>query len=367
MIVNSLQVKGFRNLSIADISFAAGLNLIIGENGSGKTSLLEALYYLGHGKSFRTHKQAALINNSVDSWLLCSKLSQPGINTGDYSSLTLGFTQQRDGARKANIDEKPIKSISQLSEMLPMLYIGADSHFIWQTNTRARRNQLDWGVFHVEHSFISSWRNYNRLLAHYNNALKARAADNYIKQWLEQLSEAGEKVNQFRQSYVDLLQPKFTALATELGQLNAMSLDYYCGWPAETNLRAALLDNLAKDRMLGYAQYGAQRADLNYLHNGCAVKDQLSQGQSKLATYALRLAQASVLNANSTRKVIYLLDDMPSELDSAKQQQILKLCQQMSNQVFMTAIELPDLTFSGQEQVYNLAEGQVRDTPILAG
>ena len=358
MLLTDLEVSGFRNLELTKTTrFQSGLNLIIGENGAGKTSLLESIYYLSHGKSFRTNKHALLLCNSASDFIIRASFATDSAAEGDHTS-QFGVTYNLDAGRKISRDRQQQKSFASIAAEIPVLYIGADSHFAWQTSSKQRRSHLDWGVFHVEHSFLQAWRDFNSLLAQYNRGLKDNLPEAHLLRWREQLALSGEAITKMRSSYVDLLKPKFAAFAAEIGNMHNMSLLYKSGWDEHLSLFDSLELSKAKDRIVGYCHVGPQRSDLNFVQEERIVKDELSQGQMKLTLYALKLAQAGILQQVTNKQVLYLIDDMPSELDLSKQQKIIDLCSMANNQILLTAISKM-IHVKHQASKFNLEAGSL--------
>jgi DNA replication and repair protein RecF len=336
MRLKSLKTEGFRNLKSSQLEFSRGVNLVLGNNGAGKTSLLESIYYSVHGKSFKSGKSQAIVSNQRDNFLIRAKYDS--LNADASKSLSLGVTFSGQG-RKLSVNEQAQRTFSSVVSKVPMLYIGADSHFAWQASSKQRRSHLDWGVFHVEHCFLAAWREYNSMLAQYNSALKSRLPENQLEGWRERLAFTGEKVSELRFEHICRINSQFSTLARDLGGLEGVTLDYNPGWNSSHPLFDCLLQTIERDRVIGHCSVGPHRCDVNFAQSNRVVKDELSQGQMKLLLYALKLAQADVLQDEATNNhLIYLVDDMPSELDASKQQKIMDLCCAGGNQVFVTAI-----------------------------
>jgi DNA replication and repair protein RecF len=250
----------------------------------------------------------------------------------------LGVSFDQNLGRKISYSGQKHHSFAAIASSVPVLYIGADSHFLWQSTSKQRRSHLDWGVFHVEHSFLAAWREFNTLLAQYNSGLKNNLPEHLLVGWREQLAIAGELVHTMRNNYLERLNPQFSTIAKDIGNLPDMILHYNPGWDVKLSLLESMQLSKYKDRSIGHCQVGAHRCDLHFARQQRIVKDELSQGQMKLLLYALKLAQAKILQQAVAKKVIYLIDDLPSELDIAKQQKIMDFCTEESNQVFVTAI-----------------------------
>ncbi len=337
MHITSLQITQLRNICSTQIDCAPQFNLFFGDNAAGKTSVLEAIYYLGAGKSFRTHQHNHVIQQSEDQLMLFARLHS------DDVLLQIGLQRSRDGYLQIRFNEETMHSIAEISYALPIQFIGSDSHRILSDGPKCRRQFLDWGLFHTNPLFYSQWKTYQKILIQRNAALKARAPRNELLIWNEQFSKAGEALNLLRKAYLDDFLPVFNKIAPVLLENTPLSVDYFPGWDRNITLDACLNQNVSRETMIGHSLYGPHRADLMLTVNDLPVQDGLSQGQQKLVSYALRLAQGVHLHSCTSKTPIYLIDDLPSELDPQKRVLVTEILMGLCAQVFITGIESHDL------------------------
>lgn len=338
MTIKSLHIQNFRNLHSVDIDVCQHSNIFFGENGAGKTSLLEALHYLSFGRSFRTNISQRIIAHEQSRMLLRIKMKN---DHGGESVLAL--ERHSDGGRRIKIDGELINSIAPLTEQLPMQLLSTYSYRYFHDGSKSRRQFLDWGLYYLSNNYIQLWQRYHRLLKQRNAALKAKYSRSDVIVWDLELAEAASAINELRKDYVQQLQPIFFELLAMLLPSQTLQLRYSAGWHTETPLLECLESSYWRDLQLGYTQQGPHRADLRLYHQQVPVKDFLSQGQQKLAAYALRLAQGQLLQQQSKQRPIYLIDDLPSELDSSKQKLIYDILTKLSAQIFITGINQTDL------------------------
>jgi len=219
-------------------------------------------------------------------------------------------------------------------------------------------------VFHVEHRFFPAWQRLQQLLRQRNAALKSQLAVDEIALWDKQLIPIANDIDQHRLQYVDQLHPIFNELLQQLLPNVSLKLRYYRGWSAEKEIEAVLASAFNKDLQFGYTQFGPQRADLQlYTEKNVPAHDVLSQGQQKLASYAIHLAQGLLLQETMAVSPIYLIDDLPSDLDPDKRQLISEILNTLQSQIFITGTtlqDLKDLVILKNSCVFHVEHGEIR-------
>ncbi len=330
--IKKLQLVHFRNITQATLNFTDGLNLIVGDNAAGKTSIIEAIWALSTGKSFRSAKPTHLINNQHPQFTLFAEISQA------QQTYKIGFTRSATSTTcKINGENAP--SQASMATHLPVQLLTPESHRILEEGPKIRRQFIDWGCFYYKKDFINLWRTYHRALKQRNQALKQRLAKEQVQIWDHQLLEAANKIDLIRSEYIKKISPfvkKFcNALMPEITE--DLSLNYYAGWSKTTqNYQQILQQNYYKDAKLGHTQYGCHRADIKFKFASTDVMLKLSRGQQKLFVCALLLAQASVYELTYAEQVIMLIDDLPAELDENHRLTLLKLLNSLNIQHIVT-------------------------------
>lgn len=359
-MITRLQLSQFRNLNNTTLSLSGNVNLFIGDNGAGKTSLLESIYLLGHGRSFRCSRLQKTIQHNTKNWLITANTETACEEIN--STQQLGMTYDINLGKSIKVNQKSHTNLSELAKALPMIYIGADSHFTMQSGPQARRLLINWGLFHVEHAFNKQWQQYQRILTQRNAALKARCSINELNQWDMPLAELGEAIQLKHKSYLDSLAPIAIDLFEKLSGLTDIEISYKSGWSPEKPLLSCLNEQQRKDQLLGYTQSGPHRADIQCLYQKRPCQDVLSQGQSKILAYSIKLAQGLHLKKISGHSPIYLIDDMASELDEQKCVEVMRICcQSIVAQCIITMIDdQPWLDeFRELVQSYQISEGTI--------
>jgi DNA replication and repair protein RecF len=238
------------------------------------------------------------------------------------------------------------RTVTELVERLPIQVINADSFELLTGSPRARRQYLDWGVFHVEHRFFSQWQRFQRCIKQRNKLLRHdRIPPRELSVWTKDLIGAGMAINDYRLAYFDQLVPRFRAIIEQLiPSLEEVELRFRQGWDRQLDFKAALERSLATDQEQGYTHIGPQRADIRILVGGHLAADTLSRGQQKLMVCALKLAQGQMMSETGRGVCTYLLDDLPSELDEQHNRQVCELLASMDAQVFITCVDRQDIT-----------------------
>ena len=333
MALTRLIVKDFRNIKECDLTLSAGFNFLIGPNGSGKTSVLEALYLLGHGRSFKSSLTSRVIRHD------CNELFVHGrFKSADQFELPIGINKQRDGSTEVKIGGETGQKLAQLAQVLPLQLIHPEGFELVTDGPKFRRAFIDWGVFHVEPSFYSAWSRVKRLTKQRNALLKTATDYRELSYWDQELSQLAEKIDDWRRVYVEQIAAATQKICQEFLPEFEFKLSYYRGWERETPYADLLKKNFERDKQLGYTVGGPNKADLKIKVAGTPVEDVLSRGQLKLIVCALRLAQGQHLTEVTGKQCIYLIDDFASELDSQRRQLLAHYLQLTGAQVFVSSI-----------------------------
>lgn len=329
MTISKLIIKQLRNLLCVEVEPSNQFNLLIGENGSGKTSFLEAIYFLSLARSFRSHLYKPIITHH------CEQLTVSGVV---HHGISLGIEKNRQGKVRIKINTELCRHTATLAALLPLQIINPDGYKILEAGPQFRRKFLDWGVFHVKHPFFNYWQRGNLALRQRNAALRQEYSRSQISLWDKELNEIAEMLHRMRHDYLKLLQPIFNRVISDLLS-DEINLEYYCGWDKEKSLSEVMEHAYERDRHLGYTQFGYHRADLIFTVNQLPVTQVLSRGQQKILVCALKIAQGILLQQQSNKSCIYLIDDLAAELDSDKRNNVIKLLNDLKTQVFITSIE----------------------------
>ena len=333
MALTRLLVQDFRNIAQCDITLASGFNFLVGANGSGKTSVLEAIHYLGHGRSFRSHLTSRVIRHEQQQLFIHGRVTD-----NNDLILPVGISKQRDGTTEVKIGGEGNQKLAQLAQMLPLQLITPEGFDLLIGGPKFRRAFIDWGVFHVEPKFYNAWSRLKRLTKQRNALLKQARSYRELSYWDQELALLAEQMSVWRQDYINAVKIKAAEICQVFLPEFDIQLGFYRGWEKETPYAELLQRNFERDCQLGYTVSGPHKADLRIKVAGIPVEDVLSRGQLKLMVCALRLAQGLHLTEATGKQCIYLIDDFASELDSHRRALLAQRLKETNAQVFISAI-----------------------------
>ncbi|WP_151172231.1 DNA replication/repair protein RecF [Pseudoalteromonas ruthenica] len=335
MSITSLSLNDFRNVEAVSLS-PQGINIIYGENGSGKTSFLEAIYFLSHGRSFRTNKYRNVIRHGAQKFTLHAKKHSNNL------TIPMGISKNVQGETQVRIQGKASRRISDLAQVLPVQVITPESYSFFFGGPKERRAFIDLGVFHVEHEFLNAWQNFNRILKQRNALLKQRPRDIKLQLavWDKEFVRLAQHITALRESYIERFKAHFfDRLCAELELMQGLKIEFHCGWKQSDSLADVLSENLERDLARGYTSRGPHKADITIKTDVGAAEHVFSRGQLKLLLYALKVAQNSLIEKETGKQSLLLIDDLPSELSEDTKRKVGQLLSHCQAQIFITTIE----------------------------
>ena len=349
----SITIQNFRCIQNAGLEFHERGTGIIGPNASGKTSLLESIYFLAHGRSFRTAVRARMLGPHASSFRIVGKLSDP-------HAVRHGGVEYSGDALRVRLGGEELTGISALTRELPVQIVDPSIHRLIEEGANRRRRLLDWGVFHVEQSFLQPWRRYQRALAQRNAALRSAMDMSTLESWAEELALAAHEIDRLRSAYATLLRPVFAGMAEELLGF-PVSLDYLRGWNPELNLQGALKESELRDRRLRTTTVGPHRADLSFKIDGRAARDRVSRGQQKMLAVAFILAQVRLrAEHHPAPRSCLLLDDPAAELDVDNLGKVLAVLAKLPAQLVITSLSEEGLQGVEIGRMFHVEQGRFR-------
>ena len=348
MRFNSIEIKKFRNINYSKFDINENLNIFFGKNASGKTSILEALYLLGTGSSFRTKRLKEIIQ------LDATRLFVNGVaGNHDEIPINLAITVSNTD-RKIKISGEEIVSRAELAKHLPVQIVNPGSFRVIEGSPNYRRKFLDWGIFYLERSFIKDWKNYKRALTQRNVLLKKDKL-NGIEIWDAELAKYGTIVSNYREQYLCELKPIFLSIAKEFLPFENFDFRYYSGWDSKYDYSVVLRKDKKRDSYFGFTQSGPHKADFDILVEKKSAKKYVSRGQIKIIILVLKIAQMELLKNRFKKHGCFLIDDICSELDKVNFDKLKNFIGEIDLQCFVTMLEkssfgaLKDTNFSNFE------------------
>ena len=354
MSLQKLDIYSLRNIKKTSISPSPNINLITGENGSGKSSLLEAIFILGRARSFRATNIRQAIQFDQKELIVSGKIKQ-----NNNSTFSLGIQLNAKGCDIRVNQENSHKAA--LAYSLPVLLIHPKSYRLLDGGPQLRREFLDWGVFNDDEGFLHNWRNFKKVLQQRNSLLKSKQS-NQLNVWNTELVQYGTIVSQYRSEYLQKLKSIFFDISQQFLNFDSIELKYISGWDESIDFMQALIKDLQRDLRYGFTHSGPHRCDFQLLVNGRLAKDFVSRGQLKLLMLALKLSQVKLINSLNNQTVCVLIDDFTAELDSINKSKLLNYLSVLNCQVFMTTTELTnfgDLSELQNFKVFHVEHGEI--------
>ncbi len=350
MALQTIKIGDFRCIEEATVALDGHSALIVGANGAGKTSLLEAVYCLSRGRSFRAGRIERLVRSGARRFTLFAE------HTVSEHTHKLGLAAGR-GIREIRIDQQPAATLAELAHVLSVEVIDPEVHGLIAEGPDVRRRFLDYGVFHVEPTFVDYWRRYRRALSQRNQALRQRLSWDSIEPWTEQLIEAATVVSSMRRDQLQRLQSCLASIGPKLLPDVNIKLSYRQGWEANSSLRDALEEGRASDFELGQTHRGPHRADLVIEYDGARARQRVSRGQQKLIAAALVLAQVEVLANHKQQRPVLLVDDPAAELDSDSLGRLMDCIEPLDCQIIATALRIEPRLGELSDRVFHVERG----------
>ena len=358
MYLRTLSLRDLRCHDDVQLALAPGLNLLSGDNGSGKTSVLEAVYLLSRTQSFRGSRPADLIRHDAEALVVAGE-----IHSGDDTT-RVAVQRSRSGLSTRLGSERDV-GLATLLRAVQVQLIDPRLHQLVEDGPAHRRRFLDWGVFHVEHAYLQAWQRYSRALRQRNAACRAgdaRALEAYEPLFIE----SALAVHGLRVRHLESLTDTWKALCqAHAPDLDAPELRYRPGWPQSSDLGAALLEARSRELALGHTLHGPHRADFVVGCRGRQVKHQLSRGQQKLLIIALAAAQMACIADARGETPIMLLDDLASELGPDYQARVWALAESTGGQWLMTQLGAAEPPVPAQ--MLHVEHGRISPGQMAAG
>jgi len=357
MSVARLITQNFRNIEQSKTHLHDNLNFVIGDNGSGKSSLLESIFFLGHGKSFRTTKVEHLVAHDQSQFVVSIKDdldTQIGISRDLISNQT-----------EIKINGQRFTKLSELAKNIAVQIITPESFKLFFGGPKERRKFIDLGLFHVEHSFSKEWKEFSRILKQRNACLRSGFGIEKMKYWDQAFCEHSNRVAELRFNYVEQFREELsTWIKLLLPHIkDSIELQYLQGWKQNTPLEEVIKNNRERELALGYSSSGTHKFDVRFNMNKSPVETQLSRGQQKLFLLALTFTQLKLIEKVKRVKPILLIDDVGAELDSNSRELLNIAIEQLNCQVIITAIDksavLPLVPINNNYKMFHVKHGKI--------
>jgi len=323
MFLRQLSIINYKNLSQIELDLSPKLNCFIGNNGMGKTNLLDAIYYLSFCKSHTNPVDSQIIRHNSDFCMLQGKYEFP-----DHSIEEVFCAIRRRQKKQFKRNKKEYERLSDHIGFIPLVMISPADNELIIGGSDERRRFMDMVISQYDKNYMHSLIRYNRALQQRNIILKNEEENidlSLLEIWEEQITDEGMFIFKKRQAFIDQFIPIFNRFYTLISRSNETVSLNYISQLKESDLNLLLKKNRKKDMMLGYTTIGIHKDDLEMLLNDFPIKKTGSQGQNKTFFVSMKLAQFHFLLETTKNKPLLLLDDIFDRLDSSRVEEIIKL------------------------------------------
>lgn len=351
--IKAQNVRILRSVSLVP---SRSINVIVGGNGSGKTSLLEIVYLLGSGRSFRTRRAHDVITHGESELLAFGEI----VDAEGHRD-TIGVQKAR-GTSRVRVSGEDVRNASTLAGLMPVLLITPQSQQLLNQGARYRRRLIDWALFHVEPEYFGLLNRYRQALRQRNVLLKDGKQGRILESWSEKVGQLGDMVHAHRDGYVEAVRPNIKRIAEDLLGC-VIGFKYQPGWNVTEPLGEALAKESERDVVRGFTGLGPHRADLEFKINELPVQDFLSRGEEKLLAIGILISHVTYLVQCANRVPVVLVDDLASELDTPNRARLVQALQSVNCQVFITTLEgsLVEPLVWDNTKVFHVEQGEVRE------
>jgi len=356
MSLVKLDIFHVRNIHKASIQPCPTINLIVGDNASGKSSLLEAIYILGRAKSFRSTAIKSVISLDQEHLVVSAQIEKV-----DAGICHLGI--QLDGKTLLiRINQETKQQRSELAYAFPLQLIHPKSYELLDSGAQLRREFLDWGIFNDDKQYLYVWRRFKKALAQRNALLKTKQLEQ-LSVWNKEFVYYGTIVHDYRRGYIEKLRSVFVQISKKFLVIDNIAIHLLSGWDVSKNLADALDQDLDKDLRYGFTHSGPHRGDFQVFVNQRLAKDFVSRGQLKLLVLSLKLGQVQLLAVDQNHLGCVLIDDFSAELDVTNRSKLLDFLSSINCQVFITSnvqTDFGDLSKLSTYKMFHMEQGTIK-------
>jgi len=351
MAIKQISLTDFRSLRNTKLEFHPRFNLVTGDNGAGKTSLLEAINFVSQGRSFKTSNSNEIIKNDKNESVVYAL----------YENHKVGIRRTK-GNSEIKVNGSGIKRMSELVSKVPVRALNSPSYELSTAKPNFKREFIDWCLFHVEHHYSEIWLKYRNTLKQRNQMLRDKKNIHLLDYWDRELVDSSTLISDLRQRYCKKIEQLVLEQQDSLVGDLKVRLEYRPGWDLNTPLSEIYKKNRNRELRYGHTLYGVQRDNLRVVSDGQLANTILSRGQVKRLSISLYLAQIKLVQDQKRKPVILLIDDLGSELDQRSIDLIISQVQKLDVQVFITSITRDHLKIPATEdyRLFHVEHGIIR-------
>ncbi len=360
MRLDSLAIRKVRNLLDVEITLGTEVNIIYGENASGKTAILESIYLLSKARSFRTGHIKEVIQHNQDGLVVSGV-----INTHKNKTVSTGLRKSHKETEIRYNGER-VKAVSEQAKNVVVQIANPENTKLLTGSPKDRRKWMDWALFHVEQDYLQVWHSYHRALRNRNSLLRRSAKEEEYYVWESIMANTAKDLKESWQKYLGCLQQYYqdTADQHQCAEVKFVARkDKY----KTDNFLEYLQSTRRSDIKAGFTQQGPHKADLEFKIKGRHISTIFSRGQIKLFIILLSIAQARLLKIEREITPIFLADDLAAELDKKTVEMLLELLYGEKMQMFITATNPGEIIRKNTEiTLFHVEHGHVKNVRMIA-
>ena len=357
MLLEQLSINHCRIIDNAELTLSPSVNLICGDNGSGKSSILEAVAILSRGRSFRSARIVDVIQHQQEHILIRAK------TIDDDNSFTIGIQKSRTTTR-IRVNQQDINTQAALSRYIPVTIIDPNSIELVTGSPSLRRAYIDWIAFYLFPEFHKVWQNYQRILKQRNLCLRVPSYLSALPSWTDELIKSQIRIQDYRERSLLVLKPQLESLANLLIDDHELGIKLTTGFAqgmdlSEESQRAFYQEKRETEIKSARTLSGAHRADLQIMFNDQLAQHSASRGQLKLIAIAMLLAQSRSIDTSDQLKGIIAIDDLAAELDGDNKQKLLSTLRGLGQQLLLTTTQSELLPLVSEDRMFHVKHGKV--------
>lgn len=322
MILKRISILNYKNLEQAELSFSPKLNCFFGQNGMGKTNLLDAIYFLSFCKSAGNPIDSQNIRHEADFFVIQGFYEE---QDGTPEEIYCGMKRRQKKQFKRN--KKEYTRLSDHIGFLPLVMVSPADNELISGGSEERRRFMDVVISQYDKEYLDALIRYNKALLQRNSLLKSEVPvdEELFTIWEEMMAQTGEVVFRKREAFIQEFIPIFQSFYSFISQDKEQVELSYDSHARNASLLEVIRDSRVRDQIMGYSLHGIHKDDLNMMLGGFPIKREGSQGQNKTYLVALKLAQFDFLKRTGRTVPLLLLDDIFDKLDASRVEQIIKL------------------------------------------
>ena len=358
MLLEQLTISNCRIIAQAELDLSPSVNLICGHNGSGKSSILEAVSILSKGRSFRTSRIVDVIRSDEETVLIRARSVE-----GD-DQFTIGIERSKNATR-IRVNQQDVNTQAALSRYLPVTIIDPNSIELVTGSPSLRRSYVDWIAFYLFPEFHKIWQNYQRILKQRNLCLRVPSYLSALPQWTDELIKSQSLIQKYRERALVVLTPQLALLSEKLLDANVLKIKLTSGFAQTMDdlsfdaQKAFYLERRDSDIKSARTLSGSHRADLQVYFNDQLAQHCASRGQLKLIAIAMLLAQSRSIDPEEKRKGIIAIDDLAAELDGDNKQRLLDCLRSLEQQLLLTTTQSELIPLHAEDRMFHVKHGNV--------